>query len=208
MPKVSFADPIPLGTESIFEHAILRLKEEWDEHRIMSSLNKELIHGLSVVSCQLSVVSPRLASPIRGEVGEGSEPVYLIAMPFLQITSLQDTVKRFMDAFHLQIKIERKGKEFSMDLKEKIEDISLPQMESHKDNALVMAWLNDILSPSKDVILSLSKDAPILSLKFIPSAEKRPKIREILGPLIHISQEESLLARILKVGATGRSPLP
>ncbi len=124
MPKVSFDDPLPVGTESRQEFFYITLEDRMKPRDVMKRLNDHLPEGLSILSCQLWVrKSAKDPNGCR---------TYDIMLPHDSFD------KARLDGFIQQKewmlqRVARKGSTKEIDLKQIVTDINL-----HSSNRLKM----------------------------------------------------------------------
>ncbi|HIJ54685.1 MAG TPA: TIGR03960 family B12-binding radical SAM protein [Deltaproteobacteria bacterium] len=124
MPKVSFDDPLPVGTESRQEFFYITLEDTMKPRDVMKRLNDNLPEGLSILNCQLW--TRKSAKDLNGS------RTYEIMLPHdsFDKTRLDDFIQQ--KAWLLQ-RVNRKGRTAEIDLKQIVTDIDL-----HSSNGLKM----------------------------------------------------------------------
>lgn len=111
MPKVSFEDPLPLGMESKGEKFFISVPISVDPHSIASALNRHLPKGLMVQECRM------VMSEEKRTQKQSTEYEVTIKDGFFD----ENSIKLFNNCKQVSIvRTNRKGKEKSIDLKERI----------------------------------------------------------------------------------------
>ncbi|MBF0117969.1 MAG: TIGR03960 family B12-binding radical SAM protein [Desulfobacterales bacterium] len=114
MPKIYFDDPLPIGTESLFESFYIHAAENISFEYIKSSLNENIPQGLLIKECKLA----------GSEKTEKNSITYLITIKDdffdekkLELYNNEETV--------IITRINQKGKSKSINLKEAVSDIKI-----------------------------------------------------------------------------------
>jgi len=116
-PKISFNDPLPLGTESNREFFILTVNRPEKPEKIVGSLNRQLPNGIRILDC--SVVLSQKQTELKDE---NCFEVILKQGCYNEVK-----IKEFLASktFFLELR-NRKGKLKKIDLKYMIKELQLP----------------------------------------------------------------------------------
>ena len=180
-PKISFGQPVPLGTESLVEQAAIILDEPVSEAQAVSALNETMPQGLCIE---------------KGVLAEGRKtitPAWLSCYLVLPWGADCDQLKKGVEMYHNSprwpIEIKRKRRWLSLDAKETIEGIWLVRPEEYHD--LEKRWEPLQQSGHKHPCLLR------ICLRHGQSAQIKPV--EFAKSLLNLTDEEAGLSRIIKI---------
>jgi radical SAM family uncharacterized protein/radical SAM-linked protein len=115
IPKLSFNDPLSIGTESLCEHFFLYLPDDYDLSDTASSINRGLPDGLRILKVSAAPEKEKINGFEETYRLKTSEPVFS-----------EDTATSFMNSesfpFH---KVSKKGKVREMDLRPLVLDMNI-----------------------------------------------------------------------------------
>ena len=183
MPKVSFGQPIPLGTESLAEQAAIMVTEPVDIQELADSLNQTIPEGLYIE--EAAVAAGKKA------IKEAAVTHYLILPWRGNNEKMAEALNIFQDSPEWMVEITRKGKTLSLNAKEMFCDVQLVNPEDI-DQEIRNRW-----KPAREA-LEKSQFLLALSLKHKDTAQIKPT--EFIKTLLSLSDEEMKLSRILKIG--------
>lgn len=144
LPKLSFEDPLPVGTETLENFLFISLERPVDPHTIIEAMNQELPRGIRFHRCALETKKKRRLS----EVEQTIYAIYSKERPFEQ---------ERLDHFFLQenflfSKISKNGQKKEIDLRSQVLTISCS--DSHNLSMVLKKEPNCSVRPT-DVIKSL-----------------------------------------------------
>lgn len=120
-PKISFAQALSLGFESVGEYMEIETQRAYLPDLIVSLVNSHLPYGIVVTDCkEIDYKNDKIASIVE----YGEYRVYLdSAIKFSRDTTIEDFIKQ--DQIFAEKWVKRQRKEVSMDIKPLVEDLTL-----------------------------------------------------------------------------------
>ncbi|MEF3169322.1 MAG: TIGR03960 family B12-binding radical SAM protein [Deltaproteobacteria bacterium] len=153
LPRFSFGQPIPLGTESLCEEMEILLEEDWRAERVMEAMNSQLPQGLRIVS--------GISSSAGGGLNSASEITFIVCLSGIGPSEAQKAIGAFRSLSNGKLAIRRKGRERMADLDQAVTRLEVIQTETITSKTAVLSWIREAQKgtapPACLVALSLSQ---------------------------------------------------
>ncbi len=184
MPRVSFSQPLPLGTESLREEAVLALEKRFDPSEVMKVLNRHLPLDIRIESCRRSRKKFRITAR--------KKEAFLLLLRGQPSSRVKQEISAFLRSDRFDLEIEKKGRKICLDLRQRVEGLASMSLEKLEDDRQ-RSWAEKALSE-----VSAGENALVrLDLLQEPPPHIKPSLAA--GRIFGMSDEETALSRILRL---------
>ncbi len=183
MPRVSFSQPLPLGTESLREEAVLVLEKRMDCSVLVERLQGELPLDMRITGCDISRKRFRITAPERD--------MFVVLLRGLSRDRAEEDIKAFFQAGDFILKVEKKGEEIPVDLRQRVAALSMPPISGFKD--ATRYWADNALSQVS------SADNTFIGLELLQDSPPYLKPGLAVAGIFRLSPEDMAMSRILRL---------
>ncbi len=183
MPKVSFSQPLPLGTESLVEEAVMVLEKRMDPLEVIEGLNRELPLDIRVEGCQVARKKFRITAPGRD--------LFLVLLRGMPREKVDEGIASFLDSDSFGIEVEKKGKRISLDLRQRVPGLSALAPDGLEE-PMQRSWAQKALSELS------AKENTLVRLDLLQEPAPHIKPSQVAAWIFGLSAEEVALLRILR----------
>ncbi len=184
MPKVSFSQPVPLGTESLGEEAVLVLEKRLSAQVVMDRLNREFPLDITVSFCEISRKKYRLLPKEKVS--------YLVFLRGIGFSEAEMAVSSLAECSKWLLNLEKKGKTVTVDLKQRLSAISCIHLEELEDN-MQKIWAGRVLSEVS------SSENSFLKLEISQDITPYLQPTSVISHIFNMDSDKVALLRILKL---------
>ncbi|MBI5682324.1 MAG: TIGR03960 family B12-binding radical SAM protein [Deltaproteobacteria bacterium] len=122
LPEMVFEQPLPVGVESIAEHADIEIDGYVKPEEIKNILNRELPSGLKILD---AVEIPLRHKKLSATIKEKAYLVFLDSSITIREKDIRDSIENFLKKGHVVIKQQREDKTREIDIKPLVQEIVL-----------------------------------------------------------------------------------
>jgi len=185
LPRFSFAQPLPLGTESLAEHLVCTLTRHMKPADLMDSINRELPEGIRITAAEI-------VSGKKKRLGPADKCRYLIFVPDLSCSQAEAAIQALTAAKDWPVTRSRKTGETTVDLKAGLDSIILKDPDRSGDGTGSGCWIKSTVSAAG------GQNGTTVELTLNPRSGSYLKPVEVISSVFSLGETAAAKTRILK----------